>query len=140
MAPYVERVKDSFNRDAIRIWTDDDNYKLCTMSGEITRQGGSLRATRVGYGLSPSGTSPEVTTLPVCIDTDGDGWGWNGSTSCPATPTTPETPGTCIDSDGDGWGWDGQQSCRVGTALCVDTTPLNDGWGWNGVDSCRVGQ
>lgn len=40
------------------------------------------------------------------------GWGWNPGlqTSCP--PLIP-TAGECIDSDGDGWGWDGVKSCLI---------------------------
>jgi len=39
---------------------------------------------------------------------------------------------------GDGWGWNGSTSCRVGLSTCVDTGVLNDGWGWDGTKSCRV--
>lgn len=47
---------------------------------------------------------------PSCIDTDGDGWGWDGTASCVASaPPIAE----CIDSDGDGWGWNGRKSCRI---------------------------
>jgi hypothetical protein len=92
-----------------------------------------------------------------CIDTDpiGDGWGWNGSSSCRVDAGGGgETGGAggndCVDTDpvGDGWGWDGTQSCRVdagggdtggsGGAVCVDTDPVGDGWGWDGTQSCRV--
>lgn len=41
-----------------------------------------------------------------CVDSDGDGWGWNGQKSC-------RVEAECIDSDGDGWGWDGSKSCKV---------------------------
>ena len=53
---------------------------------------------------------------------------------------TPVNAGTCIDTDGDGWGWDGVASCflRSVSTACIDTLPLNDGWGWNGVSSCRT--
>ena len=87
------------------------------------------------------------------IDTDpiGDGWGWDGSSSCRAgnssSPTT--TTKTCIDTDpvGDGWGWNGSSSCRVDNSsgattntgtYCIDTDPVGDGWGWDGSSSCRV--
>ena len=97
-----------------------------------------------------------------CIDTDpvGDGWGWDGSSSCRIyeNQTSNQASNTetaiCVDTDpvGDGWGWNGSDSCRVGedqatnqtgnteTASCVDTDPVGDGWGWNGSDSCRVGE
>ena len=88
-----------------------------------------------------------------CIDSDGDGWGWDGSQSCLVT-TQSAAPASvasaCIDSDGDGYGWDGSASCIVGqvsvpdnntqaqsqTAACVDSD--GDGWGWNGISSCTV--
>ncbi len=66
---------------------------------------------------------------PTCIpgsDTDGDGWGWDGTKGClvalidePVDPVDPDTFGyspTCIpgsDTDGDGWGWDGTKGCLV---------------------------
>lgn len=83
----------------------------------------------------------------TCIDSDGDGWGWDGTASC-RVGVVPPTPGpaTCVDSDGDGWGWNGTASCRVevgpppppgpGPSTCVD--PDGDGWGWNGTESCKV--
>jgi hypothetical protein len=64
-----------------------------------------------------------------------------------------EQSSLCVDTDNDGWGWDGQRSCRVALAAkkitdtgvvkqqtntCID--PDGDGWGWNGVASCRVGK
>lgn len=59
-------------------------------------------------------------------------------------PTTPVVQGNCVDSDGDGWGWDGKTSCRVGSSAsvannsssCVDDD--GDGWGWDGSKSCLV--
>jgi hypothetical protein len=73
-----------------------------------------------------------------CIDTDGDGWGWNGTSSCLIETVTP----VCIDTPpvNDGWGWNGSTSCRIEiiNPVCVDSPPLNDGWGWNGVTSCRI--
>lgn len=65
-------------------------------------------------------------------------------------PSTAIVFGDCVDSDGDGWGWDGERSCRIppgiqnsnenSAANCVDTPPLNDGWGWNFARerSCRI--
>lgn len=91
-----------------------------------------------------SGISHNVSAQ--CVDTDGDGWGWDGVSSC----LVESVVSTCIDSPpvGDGWGWDGVQSCRVtgaeeasnrtedNAAACVDSD--GDGWGWNGVESCLV--
>ncbi len=71
----------------------------------------------------------EVTTTAepaACIDSDGDGWGWDGTQSCRLD---------CIDTDGDGWGWDGTQSCLITTA-CIDSD--GDGYGWNGHETCTV--
>lgn len=48
------------------------------------------------------------------------------STNCVDTPPV-----------GDGWGWNGVTSCRTqGTRECVDYRPY-DGWGWDGVQSCQ---
>lgn len=87
----------------------------------------------------------------ACIDSDGDGWGWNGVESCliGADSSGGSSSGAaCIDTDGDGWGWDGSASCLVGASEpgdsgaadnageCVDSD--GDGWGWDGQASCRV--
>ena len=72
-------------------------------------------------GIGPAHTAGGITSVEsadtssaalVCIDTSpvGDGWGWNGTTSCRVTVT--ETESVCYDFDGDGWGWDGTMSCR----------------------------
>lgn len=77
---------------------------------------------------SPAFAQNTDTTVGACIDSDGDGWGWDGENSCQAA---------CIDSDGDGWGWDGYASCQVTSASsCLDTD--GDGWGWDGNRSCRL--
>ena len=87
---------------------------------------------------SCGGIQPTVSTINTtsCDYTDADlynGWGWNSQTQQSCAPLTTE----CIDSDGDGWGWDGTKSCRVApTVTCVDTD--GDGWGWDGNNSCRV--
>ena len=54
--------------------------------------------------------APEESSF--CVDTGlpGDGWGWNGTSSCRVTSTA--TQSLCYDFDGDGWGWDGTMSCR----------------------------
>ncbi len=77
-------------------------------------------------------------TMTDCIDSDGDGWGWDGSMSCRIGELT---RGECIDTDGDGWGWDGLGSCLIDEpepATCIDTD--GDGWGWDGTGSCRIGE
>lgn len=124
----------------------------------------------------PEVTETEEPSLP-CVDTDGDGWGWDGFKSCrveskevPVTvsneetteepvveeeETVQETTETnteetttllCIDTDGDGWGWNGITSCEVTEensgdnaivqSICIDKD--GDGWGWNGFASCQV--
>lgn len=76
-----------------------------------------------------------------CIDSDGDGFGWDGTRSCRVNGTAPPTASNCIDSDGDGYGWDGVKTCIVDspvvTATCIDSD--GDGYGWDGVKTCIVG-
>ncbi len=64
------------------------------------------------------------------------------------TPADQENDGNeCVDPDGDGWGWDGATSCRVAaqtdpaevTSSCdYSSADLNNGWGWDPVtaESC----
>jgi hypothetical protein len=104
-------------------------------------------------GNPASDTATDAETDPMlaeCVDTVplGDGWGWNGSTSC--TIATITVPQVCVDTPpaGDGWGWDGSSSCRIDVAedmqndsnapVCYDTAPVGDGWGWDGSASCQV--
>jgi hypothetical protein len=88
-----------------------------------------------------------------CIDTDGDGWGWDGSRTCIPTAGNPAT-GTGVDSNCDysdaasngGWGWNAttSQSCAplenvsnpLPAAQCIDTD--GDGWGWDGTKTCVI--
>lgn len=90
-----------------------------------------------------------ATAQSACIDSDGDGWGWDGSQSCVVTQAVvTQTSVACLDPDGDGYGWDGNATCLItqgnqnqtlpstDEAVCVDND--GDGWGWNGVSSCRV--
>jgi len=91
-----------------------------------------------------AGAAINAQEIGACIDTDGDGWGWDGTQSCRVT-TTPVVSTGCIDSPplGDGWGWDGTQSCRVTitpvvASTCFDSPPIGDGWGWDGTQSCRI--
>ncbi len=53
-----------------------------------------------------------------CVDSDGDGWGWNGRTSCRIENLNPTQRSeiNCVDDDGDGWGWDGVKSCVIAVA------------------------
>ncbi len=95
----------------------------------------------------------------VCEDTDGDGWGWDGTSSCLVEAANSDSgnngsngESVCVDSDGDGYGWDGTATCVVGAqsqggnnqaeagnsnaGACVDSD--GDGWGWNGRESCQM--
>jgi len=67
------------------------------------------------FGLSATSHASD------CIDSDGDGWGWNGVASC-LVPATQQVTHECIDSDGDGWGWNGTESCRLDGQLPVVLT------------------
>ena len=89
-----------------------------------------------GWGWNGDASCRIEPSVLTCVDNDGDGWGWNGSASCRLEPVS----SNCIDTDGDGWGWNGSSSCRVNMqeTTCFDTPPLGNGWGWNGVASCRV--
>ena len=105
--------------------------------------------------------APATYAQQACVDSDGDGWGWNGVASCLVdsgstggtfAASGSNSGGICVDSDGDGWGWNGSSSCLVAGgsvpqenpqnnpqasgAECVD--PDGDGWGWDGHASCRV--
>lgn len=101
-------------------------------------------------GLQTENTATETGSplSTVCIDSNGDGWGWDGVRSClvnVAPDGSVDVPpvAACIDTDGDGWGWDGVRSCLVDEptddpvdTLCVDTD--GDGWGWDGSKSCLI--
>ena len=82
------------------------------------------------YAGSPG---PSVTgPTGACVDSDGDGYGWNGTATC----TPDNLPTACVDSDGDGYGWDGSATCLVEPVVgqCIDTD--GDGFGWNGRETC----
>ena len=83
-------------------------------------------------------TDRQAQDVTDCIDTDKDGWGWNGVESCKITRTivssnrltdrltlenlhiqdhvaefSTQDITDCIDSDNDGWGWNGVESCKT---------------------------
>lgn len=102
--------------------------------------------------------------LPACssaaADSDGDGYGWENSTSCLVMndgdiPASNDPSSVCMDTApfDDDWGWDGSQSCRLSAsnpgsdtdqpdpsddATCIDSPPFDDQWGWNGTASCLL--
>lgn len=97
--------------------------------------------------LVPFTQSMANTSLAACFhvasDQDGDGFGFENSTSCIVDDSTrPLTePNVCIDDNADGYGWNGVETCLVeipDNPDCEDTSPIGDGWGWNGSESCRV--
>ncbi len=70
----------------------------------------------------------------ACVDSDGDGWGWDGNASYLVERVPPIDPTDesifddipCIDSDGDGWGWQQPyagvgRSCKVSNS---EPTPI----------------
>ena len=103
------------------------------------------------FGWNPiTQTSCRLDLTSACIDSDGDGWGWDGHGSCiydankvhrHTSQQTACTNNSAIsDPDGDGYGWENNQTCIVMSkpGACIDTQPLGDGWGWDGTASCRV--
>lgn len=95
----------------------------------------------------------------ACIDSDGDGYGWNGVATCDpgnGDGSGTSNTGNCDYTDAalyNGWGWNPvtRSSCaplsttggstdnselQMTTATCVDSD--GDGWGWDGQSSCRV--
>lgn len=88
----------------------------------------AISADKVMIGCESAGTVYYYKLIPndECIDEDGDGFGWDGDSSCRATLSTELVDESvfamlpCIDNDGDGWGWkvppgrpDLGQSCVV---------------------------
>lgn len=78
-----------------------------------------------------------------------------GSVSAVAMPTLPICQSADSDTDGDGFGWENSSSCRVGSnnsnnspstgssgslPVCLSSTsdPDGDGYGWENNDSCIV--
>ena len=142
-------------RDGDRFWYEnhlDENememVRGTTLAGVIrdnTSIGGELQNNvffvRLGGGSDSVG---------ACIDSDGDGFGWNGFETCDPTEsesdqTVPVSPIACIDTDGDGFGWNGFETCDptesesdqtvpVSPSACIDTD--GDGFGWNGFETC----
>ncbi len=88
----------------------DSHFAWPVHDGDI---GTPLQSMDGNEGISPVNAA---TTNLECVDSDGDGWGWDGVQSCRVTgPDGSPVPvlTECIDTDGDGWGWDGEQSCLI---------------------------
>jgi len=91
------------------------------------------------YLVTPYAGSPGskmMNPTGACIDTDGDGFGWDGSATCIPEQGVAVQDQSCIDPDGDGFGWNGTATCipPQNTAQCIDTD--GDGYGWNGSSTC----
>lgn len=117
----------------VRFWKSSEAYDVCDNipAGAYEIVDECIDTDGDGWGWDGV-KSCSVNTPLNCVDPDGDGWGWDGTNSC---RTEPATPDACIDNDGDGWGWDGTNSCRINKP-CIDTD--GDGWGWDGAASCRA--
>jgi len=68
-----------------------------------------ISSTPVESSADSSDTNRD-TAPQQCIDTDGDGYGWDGTATCIIDGITPVIH-ACIDSDGDGFGWNGRETC-----------------------------
>ena len=108
-------------RDGDRFWYEnhlDENemeiVRGTTLAGVIrdnTSIGGELQ-NNVFFVRSSDGSD----SIGACIDTDGDGFGWNGFETCDPTDSENDqisavSPSACIDTDGDGFGWNGFETC-----------------------------
>lgn len=117
--------------------------RLNDLSGLAISENGTL----VQY----SATSQDVysfvmpSTSMQCIDSNGDGYGWNGVETCIPDPIPPVINPNCDYSSANqfgGWGWNAieQKSCKPLIVVpptptqCVDTD--GDGYGWNGIETC----
>ncbi len=103
-SPWVEIIDDErLDAQFTRVWTSDNAYTLCTTVNPAA-------------SFAPTGIAPDPISEfdgSTCVDTDpvGDGWGWNGSTSC---------------------------RLEVTNRVCIDSPPVGDGFGWNGVSTCLI--
>jgi len=128
------------------IYTNARATLSCTLSAPDPAPSPVQQATTAPTTQAPptSQQTAQVITPGPCIDSDNDGFGWNGVATCtpdnprPATTTpapttvtaaTTATPGPCIDSDNDGFGWNGVDTCRVEPAQSnqrtINTTLAN---------------
>lgn len=104
----------------------------------------SIRAALAALFIAGSWSPASHAQTGACIDTDGDGYGWNGVSTCDPTSATAggsasvvATVNACVDTDGDGYGWNGVATCLIddnnstpaADAACIDSD--GDGYGWN---------
>ena len=152
---------DQFNSDTLVCLSEQSGSALdsCQYNNSAVYIG-VVADTDTNYSLVISTSQPAgpIATQPVvaeCIDSDGDGFGWDGTATCLVSASSGSSdsasgssgdPLPCIDEDGDGFGWDGSATCLVsastgstasaglvdessfGSLACVDAD--GDGWGW----------
>ena len=63
---WMEIIDYGIGQSAVRLWFLDETYSQCS-------------SINLNDFFQPSGVRPDT---GECIDTDGDGWGWNGVASC----------------------------------------------------------
>ena len=69
---------------------------------------------RIERTLIPEPEVHPLRVVPECVDSDGDGYGWDGTQTCEPDPPPVLFPnGACVDLDGDGWGFNGVETCRI---------------------------
>lgn len=89
---------------------------------------------------STTSAQTTVATILACIDSDGDGWGWDGYESCIVEAVNQSI---CAKDLADDWVQDSQfcidsasGASATAVAVCIDVD--GDGWGWTGTDSCKI--
>lgn len=129
----------TFQRDERGVWFEKNmiygrtsgsvaisGHQIVVGSGSVERQGAFVVDVELGGIVQEE-----------CVDTGviGDGWGWNGQSSCLTDNALDECKYEDSHLNG-GWGWNParQESCEPVRAVCIDTD--GDGWGWNGTASC----
>jgi hypothetical protein len=108
-----------------------DGEKGCKMSEEVTLKApttSNKKAEEVRDGINLTNTLPAIIpqeTTKQCIDTDGDGWGWDGEKGCRVEKKTEtrECKPTKNTATNGGWGWDGEKGCQVAQTNLEERTP-----------------
>ena len=73
-----------------------------------------------------------------CEDRGDFPWGWNPVTLSSCLLGELAEPSECIDSDGDGYGWNGIATCIVESSQCEDRGGYPWGWNPVTLESCRL--
>ncbi len=125
----------------------------------------SRRLAAASFAVSGAlGLSAAPTHAQECVDTDGDGWGWDGNATCDPDsetsfappvasrtndPSSSDTVQTKVDDQLDEIGSSGADdhsaerkqldvAAAVPGSMCSDSD--GDSWGWDGTASCRIGK